>query len=178
MNEVSEAEMLEAIKFAHEEIKKHCEVQLELQKETGKEEKRSYSHESNDDAFKAEIEKLAYDKVYKIAASGVSKHERHDKIAEVSEEIKAVVIPEDDEEAEAKGKMFGRYFHDVEKKALRDLILDKGQRVDGRKTDEIRDIWCEIDYLPAAHGSAIFTRGETQSLTTCDPWKQDGHEND
>ncbi len=166
MNEVSEAEMLEAIKFAHEEIKKHCKVQLELKKETGKEEKRSYNHENNDEAFKAEIEKLAYDKILKVAASGVSKHERHDQIVEVSEEIKAELIKEDDEEAVAKGKMFGRYFHDVEKIAVRNLILDKGQRLDGRKTDEIRDIWCEVGALPAAHGSAIFTRGETQSLTS------------
>ncbi|MFC2113046.1 polyribonucleotide nucleotidyltransferase [Bacteroidota bacterium] len=166
MNEVSEADMLEAIKFGHEEIKKHCKVQLELQKEAGKEEKRSYNHENNDDALKAEIEKQAYDKVLKIAASGVSKHERHDKITEVSDEIEAALISEDDEDASVKKSMFKRYFHDVEKKALRDLTLDKGKRVDGRKTDEIRDIWCEIDCLPAAHGSAIFTRGETQSLTT------------
>ena len=166
MNEVPEADMLEAIKFAHEEIKKHCKVQLELQKETGKEEKRSYNHETNDDAMKAEIEKQAYDKVFKIAASGVSKHERQDQIAEVKDELMAAMISEDDEDAAVKGMMFGRYFHDVEKKALRDLILDKGKRVDGRKTDEIRDIWCEVDYLPAAHGSAVFTRGETQSLTS------------
>ncbi len=166
MNEVPEADMLEAIKFAHEEIKKHCKVQLELQKETGKEEKRSYNHETNDDAMKAEIEKQAYDKVFKIAASGVSKHERRDQIAEVKDELMAAMISEDDEDAAVKGMMFGRYFHDVEKKALRDLILDKGKRVDGRKTDEIRDIWCEVDYLPAAHGSAVFTRGETQSLTS------------
>ena len=166
MNEVPEADMLEAIKFAHEEIKKHCKVQLELQKETGKEEKRSYNHETNDDAMKAEIEKKAYDKVFKIAASGVSKHERQDQIAEVKDELMAAMISEDDEDAAVKGMMFGRYFHDVEKKALRDLILDKGKRVDGRKTDEIRNIWCEVDYLPAAHGSAVFTRGETQSLTS------------
>ena len=166
MNEVSEAEMLEAIKFGHEEIKRHCKIQLELQKETGKEVKREYNHENNDDAFKAEIEKQAYDKVFKIAASGASKHERHDQFGEVSDEVEAALIPEDDEEAAVKKSMFKRYFHDVEKKALRNLILEKGQRVDGRKTDEIRDIWCEVDYLPATHGSAIFTRGETQSLTS------------
>jgi polyribonucleotide nucleotidyltransferase len=158
--------MLEAIKFAHEEIKKHCKVQLELQKEAGKEKKREYSHETNDGKMKAEVEKKAYDALAKIAASGVSKHDRHDAIAEVKEKLEAELIAEDDEEADAKKTMFGRYFHDVEKKALRDLILDKGKRVDGRKTDEIRDIWCEVDYLPAAHGSAVFTRGETQSLTS------------
>jgi len=166
MSEVSEADMLEAIKFAHEEIKKHCRVQLELQKETGKEKKRSYVHESNDEALQAEIEKKAYDKLFKIAASGVSKHERQDSVGEVKDELAAALIPEDDEDAAVKKSMFNRYFHDVEKKALRNLTLDKGQRVDGRKTDEIRDIWCEVDYLPAAHGSAVFTRGETQSLTS------------
>jgi polyribonucleotide nucleotidyltransferase len=166
MDEVSEKDMLEAIKFAHEEIKKHCKVQLELQKEAGKEKKREYAHETNDEKLKAEVEKKAYDSLAKIASSGVSKHERHDAIAEVKEKLEAELIAEDDEEADAKKTMFGRYFHDVEKKALRDLILDKGKRVDGRKTDEIRDIWCEVDYLPAAHGSAVFTRGETQSLTS------------
>lgn len=166
MDEVSEADMLEAIKFAHEEIKKHCQVQLELQKEAGKNDKRAYEHEQNDDSMKAEIEKQAYDRLSKIAASGVTKHERHEQIGEVRDEMETAMIAEDDEEAAAKKIMFGRYFHDVEKKALRDLILDKGKRVDGRKTDEIRDIWCEVDYLPAAHGSAVFTRGETQSLTS------------
>ncbi|MFC2115120.1 polyribonucleotide nucleotidyltransferase [Bacteroidota bacterium] len=166
MNEVSEKDMLDAIKFAHEEIKKHCRVQLELQKETGKEKKRSYEHEQKDEAMKAEIEKQAYDKLLKIAASGVSKLERHDSIDAVKQELQEAMIPEDDEDAAAKESLFKRYFHDVEKKALRDLTLNKGLRVDGRKTDEIRDIWCEVDYLPAAHGSAIFTRGETQSLTS------------
>ncbi len=166
MDEVSEKDMLEAIKFAHEEIKKHCRVQLELQKEAGKETKRSYEHEQNDEAMKAEVEKKAYDRLAKIAAAGLSKQERHEGTDEVKEELKASLIPEDDEEAAAKELMFNRYFHEVEKKALRDLLLDKGKRVDGRKTDEIRDIWCEVDCLPAAHGSAIFTRGETQSLTS------------
>jgi polyribonucleotide nucleotidyltransferase len=166
MNEVSEKDMLEAIQFAHEEIKKHCRVQKELTKEVGKEAKREYSHENNEEDLRAQIEKQAYDKLVKIASSGLSKQERHEAIDEVKEEILGALIPEDDEEAAIKTMMANRYFHDVEKKALRNLVLDKGQRVDGRKTDEIRPIWCEIDYLPATHGSAIFTRGETQALTT------------
>jgi polyribonucleotide nucleotidyltransferase len=166
MDEVSEKDMLEAIKFAHEEIKKHCRVQLELQKEAGKTKKRAYEHEQNDEAMMAEIEKKAYSKLAKIASSGSSKQERHDAIEEVKEELKAVLINPDDAEAAAREIVFKRYFHAVEKKALRDLLLDKGLRVDGRKTDEIRDIWCEVDCLPATHGSALFTRGETQSLTS------------
>jgi polyribonucleotide nucleotidyltransferase len=166
MSEVSESDMLEAIKFAHEEIKKHCRVQKELTAEVEKEVKREYDHENNDEDLKSEIEKQAYDKLVKIAGSGLSKHERHEATNEIRDKIIEVLIPEDDEEAAVKTMMAKRYFHDVEKKALRNLVLDKGKRVDGRKTDEIRPIWCEIDYLPATHGSAIFTRGETQSLTT------------
>ncbi len=166
MDEVSEKDMLEAIKFAHEEIKKHCRIQLELQKEAGKTEKRSYEHEQNDEAMEAGINKKAYDKLTKIASASLSKQERHDAIDAVKEEMKAELITEDNEEAAAREIMFNRYFHVVEKQALRDLILDKGQRVDGRKDNEIRDIWCEVDCLPAAHGSAIFTRGETQSLSS------------
>ncbi|KPL14284.1 MAG: polynucleotide phosphorylase [Bacteroides sp. SM23_62] len=166
MNEVSEKDMLGAIQFAHEEIKKHCRVQKELAAEVGKETKREYSHENNDEDLRSQIEKKAYDKLVKIARSGLAKHERHEAIDAVKDEIIESLIPEDDEEADARTMMANRYFHDVEKKALRNLVLDKGLRVDGRKTDEIRPIWCEIDYLPATHGSAIFTRGETQSLTT------------
>jgi polyribonucleotide nucleotidyltransferase len=166
MSEVSESEMLDAIKFAHEEIKKHCRVQKELAAEVKKEVKREYSHENNDDDLRSRIEKMAYNKLVKVAGSGLSKHERHEATDEIRDEIIAALIPEGDEEAEARTNMAKRYFHDVEKKALRDLVLDKGKRVDGRKTDEIRPIWCEVDYLPATHGSALFTRGETQSLTT------------
>jgi polyribonucleotide nucleotidyltransferase len=166
MKEVSEKEMLEAIRFAHEEIKKHCRLQKELTREVGKETKREYSHENNDEDLRSRIEELAYDRLMKIAGAGLSKHERHEAIDGVKDEIIESLIPEDDEEAAARTMMAERYFHDVEKKALRNLVLDKGLRVDGRKTDEIRPIWCEIDYLPATHGSAIFTRGETQSLTT------------
>jgi polyribonucleotide nucleotidyltransferase len=166
MSEVSEAEMLEAIKFAHEEIRRQCRVQLELMRDVGSIEKREYSHEENDDDLKAKVEKKAYKKLYEIAKAQKSKQERHEAIDEVKETLMAELIPEDDENLAGKTTMFNRYFHDVEKKALRNLILDEGIRVDGRKTDEIRPIACEVDYLPAAHGSALFTRGETQSLTT------------
>lgn len=166
MSEVSESEMLEAIKFAHEEIKKHCRIQKELAAEVKKETKREYDHEINDEDLRSQVAKKAYDKLLKIAGAGLSKHERHEAGNELRDEIIGSLIPEDDEEAAAKTSMAKRYFHDVEKKALRSLVLDKGKRVDGRKTDEIRPIWCEVDYLPATHGSSIFTRGETQSLTT------------
>ena len=166
MNEVSEDEMLEAIKYAHEEIKKHCRVQKDLAAEVNKETKREYDHENNDEDIRSQIAEKAYDKLVKIASSGLPKHDRHEATVAVRDEIIESLIQEDDEEADAKTNMAKRYFHDVEKKALRDLVLDKGKRVDGRKTDEIRPIWCEIDYLPATHGSAVFTRGETQSLTT------------
>ncbi|MBN1597951.1 MAG: polyribonucleotide nucleotidyltransferase [Bacteroidales bacterium] len=166
MNEVSEAEMLEAIKFAHEQIKKQCKIQMELTKEVGKTEKREYSHEENDEELEKLIWDKTYDKVYKIAKTTPAKQERHDALDAVKEEFTewyASALPEDEEPNEV---LIGRYFHDVEKKAVRSLILDEKIRVDGRKTNEIRHIWCEIDYLPSAHGSAVFTRGETQSLTT------------
>ncbi len=166
MSEVSESEMLEAIKFAHEEIKKHCRIQKELAAEVKKEAKREYDHENNDEDLRSQIAEKAYDKLVKIAGAGMSKHERHEASTELRDEIIEALIPEDDDEAAAKTSMAKRYFHDVEKKALRNLVLDKGKRVDGRKTDEIRPIWCEVDYLPATHGSSVFTRGETQSLTT------------
>ena len=166
MDEVSEADMLEAIKYAHEEIKKHCKVQLELSKEVGKTDKREYSHEINDeDLEKLVVEKL-YDKVYQIVKSTPGKHERHDALdalkAGFIEEYTAS-LPDDEEPNEM---LIDRYYHDVEKKAVRSLILNEKVCIDGRKTDEIRPIWCEVDYLPAAHGAAVFTRGETQSLTT------------
>ena len=166
MDEVSEADMLEAIKFAHEEIKKHCKIQMELTKETGKTEKREYSHEVNDEELEKMIWDKTYDKVYEIVKTTPGKHGRHDKLDALREEITeayTVTLPEGEEPNES---LIGRYYHDVEKKAVRSLILDEKIRIDARKTDEIRPIWSEIDYLPAAHGSAVFTRGETQSLTT------------
>jgi polyribonucleotide nucleotidyltransferase len=166
MDEVSETEMLEAIKLAHDEIKKHCKVQLELMQEVGKTEKREYSHEVNDEELRQLISDKTYDKVYDAAKNTPGKHERHDKLAAIKEEFKEEYIASLTEEEEANEMLIDRYYHDVEKKAVRNLILDEKVRIDGRKTDEIRPIWSEIDYLPATHGSAIFTRGETQSLTT------------
>lgn len=166
MSEVSESEMLEAIKFAHEEIKKHCRIQKELAAEVKKETKREYDHENNDEDLRAQMAEKAYGKLAKIAGAGLAKHERYEASHELRDEIIEALIPEDDEEAAARTSMAKRYFHDVEKKALRNLVLEKGKRVDGRKTDEIRPIWCEVDYLQGPHGSSVFTRGETQSLTT------------
>jgi polyribonucleotide nucleotidyltransferase len=162
MEEVSEEEMLEAIKIAHNEIKKHCKAQLELSEQVGKTEKREYSHEVNDEELEKLVWDKTYDKVYEIAKSQLDKHARHEAFAAVKQEV----IDSFGEDEEVNEALISKYFHDVEKKAMRRMILDDKMRLDGRKTDEIRPIWCEIDYLPAAHGSAIFTRGETQSLTS------------
>lgn len=162
MNEVSEDEMLEALKFAHEAIKIQCKAQIALMEEAGKTEKRAYSHEVHDEELRKQIWDQGYDKIYQIVKSTPGKHDRHDALEKIREDFIAA-LPED---TEVKEVLIGRYFHDVEKEAVRNLILNEGIRVDGRKTTEIRPIWCEIDYLPAAHGSAVFTRGETQSLTS------------
>ena len=163
MKEVSEAVMLDAIKFAHEAIKVQCKAQLELMEEAGKCEKRTYCHEKNDEELKEACHKYCYDKCYAIAKAGTSKHERTDAFEALQQEF-LETLPE--EEREEKSSMVARYFHAVEKEAMRNMILDEGIRLDGRNTTQIRPIWCEVDYLPCAHGSAIFTRGETQSLTT------------
>lgn len=162
MKEVSEAEMLEAIKLAHDAIKKQCAAQMELAKELGVV-KRTYCHETNDEALRAEIHKFCYDKVYKVAKSVLPKHERSDAFEAIKKEF-IETLPE--EEREAKTFLVNRYYHAVEKEAMRNMILDEGVRLDGRKTNEIRTITSEVDFLPMAHGSALFTRGETQSLTT------------
>lgn len=165
MKEVSEAEMLEAIKIAHAEIKTQCKAQIELAKELGKDVKRVYCHETNDEQLRQRVIAATYDKVYEIAKSESAKHERTDKFAEIEAAFLATLTEE--EVAEGKISLTKRYFHDdVLKKAMRNMVLDEGIRLDGRKTTEIRPIWCEVGYLPCAHGSAIFTRGETQSLTT------------
>lgn len=164
MKEVSEADLLNAMKFAHEEIKKHCKAQLELMEAVGKTVKREYCHEVHDEDLRKAVKDFCYDKVYAIAASGnANKHERHDAFEAVKAEFKAQLSEE--ELAEKEG-LINRYYHDVEKEAMRRSILDEGKRLDGRTTTQIRPIWCEIDYLPGPHGSAVFTRGETQSLTT------------
>ncbi|MBE5034526.1 polyribonucleotide nucleotidyltransferase [Gallalistipes aquisgranensis] len=164
MKEVSEEVMLEAIKFAHEEIKKQCAAQVELSKELGKDVKRTYCHETNDEELRQLVIRETYDKAYAIARGASSKHERMDAFDALEAEFASRYT---EEELVEKLPLIKKYFHDdVLKKAMRNMILDEGIRLDGRKTDEIRPIWCEVGYLPAAHGSAIFTRGETQSLTT------------
>lgn len=162
LKEVSEADMLEAIKIAHDAIKPQCLAQIELAKEVGVV-KRQYCHETNDEDLKAKVHEFCYDKVYAIAKSVLPKHERSDAFDAVKKSF-IETLPE--EERDAKGFLVNRYYHAVEKEAMRNMILNEGVRLDGRKTHEIRPIWCEVDYLPMAHGSAIFTRGETQSLTT------------
>jgi len=164
MNEVSEHDMLEAIKFAHEEIKKHCRVQKEIMAELGTDvNKRDYPHDEQDEDLRKAVHEFCYGKCYELAGSAKPKHEREDGFNAIREEFLATLTEEEQEE---KGAMVARYYHDVEKEAMRNLILDEGKRLDGRKTDEVRPIWCEVDYLPCAHGSAIFTRGETQSLAS------------
>ncbi len=164
MDEVSEEDMLEAIKFAHEEIIKHCKIQLELAEEAGKTQKREYNHEENDEELKKDVHDKLYQKVYDIAKTTNAKHERKEAFDEVIQEyIDNYEVADGEEVPEV---LIKRYYHDVEKEAVRRLILDEAIRLDGRKTDEIRPIWSEVDYLPAAHGSAVFTRGETQSITT------------
>jgi polyribonucleotide nucleotidyltransferase len=164
MKEISEDDMLSALKFAHEAIKQQCQAQLDLAALVEKSKvKREYSHEENDEDLRNKIHSDTYEKVYAIARKGTSKHERRDAFDLIKQEI-IDSIPE--EEREAKEMMVERYYHEVEKEAVRRMILDEQIRLDGRKLNEIRPIWSEVDYLPAAHGSAIFTRGETQSLTT------------
>ena len=164
MNDVSEHDMLEAIKFAHEEIKKHCRVQKELMAELGTDvNKRDYPHDVEDEELKKAVHDFCYDKCYAHAKSAKPKHEREEGFEAIKEEFLAT-IPE--EELEEKTALVSRYYHAVEKEAMRNMILDEGIRLDGRVCDQVRPIWCEVDYLPCAHGSAIFTRGETQSLAT------------
>ncbi|MCQ2605861.1 MAG: polyribonucleotide nucleotidyltransferase [Bacteroidales bacterium] len=164
MDEVSETEMLEALKFAHEAIKPMCKAQMELTEMVGKTVKREYCHEENDEELKQDVWNKCYDKAYAVAASeNTNKHEREANFSAIKEEYLASMSEED---VAAKADMISRYYHAVEKEAMRRCILDEGKRLDGRKTTEIRPIWCEVGYLPGPHGSSIFTRGETQSLTS------------
>ena len=163
MKEVSEHDMLEAIKFAHEEIKKHCRVQKELIKELGNDVKRDYPHDEEDEDLRKAVHEFCYDKCYALAKSAKPKHEREDGFAQIKEDFLATLSEEDQE---AKAAMVARYYGDEEKAAMRNMILDEGIRLDGRSSTQVRPIWCEVGYLPCAHGSAIFTRGETQSLAT------------
>ena len=164
MKEVSEQDLLEAMKVAHAAIKDHCKVQMELMEECGTVTKREYCHEENDEELRKAVREACYDKAYAIAQSGnCNKHERGEAFETIREEFKAQFT---EEELETKAALIDRYYHDVEKEAMRRCILDEGKRLDGRKTTEIRPIWCEVNPLPGPHGSAIFTRGETQSLTS------------
>ena len=164
MKEVSEQDLLAALKAAHEAIKPMCKAQMELAEEVGSTVKRTYDHEVNDEDLRKAVHDACYDKAYAIAASGNrNKHEREDAFNAIRDEFKAQFT---EEELEEKAPLIDRYYHDVEKEAMRRCILDEGKRLDGRKTTEIRPIWCEVSPLPGPHGSAIFTRGETQSLST------------
>ena len=163
MDEVQEAEMLEAIRVAHEAIKQHCLVQKELEAACGKTVKREYCHEENDEELRQKVHDELYAKAYAISVSGQGKQERAEAFEKIVEDFKANYT---EEELEEKAPLIDRYYHDVEKEAMRRAILDEGKRLDGRRTTDIRPIWIEPDYLPGPHGSAVFTRGETQSLTT------------
>lgn len=165
MKEVSEAEMLEALKFAHTEIKKHCKAQMELAEAVGKTVKRTYCHEVNDEELRAKIKEQCYAKSYEVAKMGCTcKAKRGEMFDAIKAEFIANNYPEGTEDIPT--TLIGRYYHDVEKEAVRRCMLDEQVRLDGRKMDQIRPIWCEVGYLPGPHGSSIFTRGETQSLST------------
>lgn len=163
-NEISEDEMVEALQFAHEEIKKHCKIQKELTIAVGKEKKREYNHEKSDPALYEKMHAELYGKCYEVVGRLIAnKSERYDLIKAVKEEFVASLGAEHPFEA----SLIGPYFSKIHKEAARNLTLNEKKRLDGRKLDEIRPIWSVIDYLPSAHGSAVFTRGETQSVTTC-----------
>ena len=163
MDEISEEEMADAIKFAHEAIKVQIAAQLRLAEAFGKKEVREYETAEGNEELEKRIHDMAYDKCYAIAKKGTSKTERGNAFAEVKEEVKASFT---EEEIEEFGHLIGGYYRKAEKEAVRELTLSEGVRLDGRKTDEIRPIWYEVDYLPSTHGSSIFTRGETQALAT------------
>ena len=163
MNEVSEADLLAALRAAHDAIKEQCKVQMELAEAVGAV-KREYCHETNDEDLRADVREKCYDRAYAIAKQGCAdKHWRQESFDAICKEY-IESLPE--EERDEKTPLVKRYYHDVEKEAMRRCVLDEGIRLDGRKTTEIRPIWCETDYLPGPHGSAVFTRGETQSLST------------
>ena len=172
MDEVSEQELIEALKVAHEAIKPMCDLQTELSKELGVDVKREYNHENNDEELREALRKATYDKCYAIALAG-----DHDKKSrgEAFDQIKEAFIEEynnahtdlTEDELSEKHALVDRYYDDVMRDSMRRCILDEGKRLDGRKPDEIRPIWCEVSTLPMPHGSALFTRGETQSLSTC-----------
>jgi polyribonucleotide nucleotidyltransferase len=163
MNESSEEDMLEALKVAHEAIKVQCQMQKELTVEVGKTEKRAYSHENLDEELKAEMNEKLYQQVYEVAKQTISNKKLR---TEAFHKVKEGFVERLPEDHEKDPFLIDKYFHDIEKKAARNLVLNENVRLDGRAMNEIRPIWSEVDYLPTAHGSAVFTRGETQSLTT------------
>lgn len=171
MDEVPESALLEALKVAHEAIKPMCQLQKELSKELGTDVKREYDDEVNDEELRQQVKDECYQPAYAIAEAGDhDKHQREDAFTQIREYFKeryAAAHPElSADELEEKNAMVDRYYHDVERDAMRRCILDEGKRLDGRKTTDIRPIWCEVSPLPMPHGSAIFTRGETQALAT------------
>jgi polyribonucleotide nucleotidyltransferase len=163
MDEVSEEEMADAIKFAHEAIKIQVDAQIRLAEAFGKKAVREYETAEVNEELEKRIHDMAYDKCYAIAKKGTSKAERGAAFAEVKEEVIASFTEEENEEF---GHLVSGYYSKAEKEAVRELTLSEGVRLDGRQTDEIRPIWCEVDYLPSTHGSSIFSRGETQALAT------------
>ena len=162
-DEVSEEVMADAIRFGHEAIKLQIAAQIELAEAVGKKETREYETEDSDDALEQKIHDFAYQKCYDIAKKGSSKQDRSIAFGEVKEALLATFS---EEELEENGKLIGKYFSKAQKEAVRELVLSEGIRLDGRKTTDIRPIWCEVDYLPSTHGSSVFTRGETQALAT------------
>jgi polyribonucleotide nucleotidyltransferase len=163
MKEISEEEMVEAIKFAHDAIKEQCAAQIRLAEAFGKKVTREYEPEREDEALAKKVHDLTYDKVYAVARAASAKHERSAAFSAIKDEVKATFT---EEELADFGDLVSKYFYKAEKKAVRDLTLNEGLRLDGRKTTDIRPIWCEVNYLPSTHGSSIFTRGETQALAT------------
>lgn len=174
MKEVSEADMLEAIRVAHEAIKPQCQAQIEMMQAFGKTVKREYCHEINDEELQQRVHAYSYDRAYAQATSAdTDKHHREAMFSQIRDDYKTDNAEDTAARAEKLGvevsdveAMIDRYYHDVEKEAMRRAVLDEGKRLDGRQTTDIRPIWCEVSPLPGPHGSSIFTRGETQSLST------------
>ncbi|MGX7667042.1 polyribonucleotide nucleotidyltransferase [Flavobacterium pedocola] len=166
MKEISESEMVEAIKFAHEAIKIQIAAQERMRAAIGTPAYREYEAEKSDEAVYARVKAASYDKYYAIAQEASSKQERGEKFAEIKEEVKALFTEEEHAENADLAELVSKYIYKTQKEAVRNVVLEKGTRLDGRKTTDIRPIWCEVDYLPSAHGSAVFTRGETQALAT------------
>ena len=162
-DEITEEEMLDAIAFGHEAIKDQIKAQIALAEAFGKKETRTYEEENSDVDLEKEIHDATYKEYYEVAKKGLAKSERSEQFAEIKKNYLAKFS---EEELEEKGELISKYTKEAQKKAVRDLVLEEGIRLDGRKTTDIRPIWCEVDYLPSAHGSSIFTRGETQALAT------------